>query len=80
MNNTYHFLYCCSLAYFAIGGIFTLVGVAVMLYEKQHYMEQLGKVEGNNVVRFIVALLTPVIFGLGWIFFLPSVVYNLRNK
>ena len=78
MRSMYIFLYYFSLVYLVIAGINFLVAGGVMLLERKHYRQQLAQY--GEVVGVIIAILTPIIYGLGWIFFVPSVLVSAFKK
>ncbi len=78
MRSMYIFLYNFSLVYLVIAGINWLVAGGVMLLERKHYRQQLSQY--GEVVGVIIAILAPVIYGLGWIFFVPFVLVTAFKK
>lgn len=74
---TYNMLYQISYWYFIIAGVNWLIAWLVISLGWQHYLEQVNSIPVNNtVVKFIVAMLVPIVYGLGWIFFVPGVIYT----
>ena len=72
----YNFLYYFSLVYLAIAAVCCLAAWIVFFCDLKHFKEQLNKIPVQNpVVKFIIALLAPTIFGLSWIFFIPFLPY-----
>lgn len=80
MRNLYVFLYYFSLVYLVIAGINWLVAGSVMLMERKHYSQQLAEYRFSSSLSVFIALLTPIIYGLGWIFFVPSVLVSAFKK
>ena len=78
MRSMYIFLYNFSLVYLVIAGINWLVAGGVMLLERKHYRQQLAQY--GQVVGVIIAILTPIIYGLCWIFFVPFVLVTAFKK
>ena len=78
MRSMHIFLYNFSLVYLVIAGINWLVGVTVMLIERKHYRQLLAQY--GEVLSVIIALLAPIIYGLGWIFFVPVVLVTAFKK
>jgi len=74
----YIFLYNFSLVYLVIAGINWLVAGGVMLLERKHYRQQLAQY--GEVVGVIIAILAPIVYGLGWIFFVPVVLVSAFKK
>ena len=79
MRSMYIFLYYFSLVYLMIAGINFLVAGSVILLERKHYRQQLSQCGGEGL-SVIIAFLTPIIYGLGWIFFVPSVLATAFKK
>ena len=80
MRGLYIFLYYFSLVYLVIAGINWLVAGSVMLMERKHYSQQLAEYRFSSSLSVFIALLTPIIYGLGWIFFIPSVLVSASKK
>ena len=78
MRSMYIFLYNFSLVYLVIAGINWLVAGSVMLLERKHYRQQLAQY--GSVLSVVFAILTPIIYGLGWILFIPSVLVSASKK
>ena len=78
MRSMYIFLYHFSLVYLVIAGINWLAGVIVMLLERKHYRQTLSQY--SEVTGAIIAFLAPIIYGLGWIFFVPFVLTAAFKK
>ena len=78
MRSMYIFLYNFSLVYLVIAGINWLVAGGVMLLERKHYRQQLAQY--GDGLSVIIAILTPIIYGLGWIFFVPFVLATAFKK
>ena len=78
MRSMYIFLYNFSLVYLVIAGINWLVAGGVMLLERKHYRQQLAQY--GEVVGVIIAILAPIVYGLGWIFFVPVVLVSAFKK
>ena len=79
--NTYNLMYLISKWYLIIAGINWAIALLVISLTLQHYLEQIGASTINNTfVKFIVAMFVSVIYGLGWIFFVPRVLYTAFFK
>lgn len=83
--NTYNLMYLIAKYYFIIAGINWLIAWIVILFGWKHYIEQINTIPVNNTfVKFIIAMLVPVVYGVGWIFFIPEVICsawsNYKNK
>ena len=78
MRSMYIFLYNFSLVYLVIAGINWLVAGGVMLLERKHYRQQFSQY--GDGLSVIIAFLTPIIYGLGWIFFVPGVLATAFKK
>ena len=71
--------------YLVVAGINFMIAWLVVCLEWHHYLEQINNVPVNNTfVKFVIAMLVPVIYGLGWLFFIPGVLCtawaNYRRK
>ncbi|MBR4317087.1 MAG: hypothetical protein IKP65_09060 [Alphaproteobacteria bacterium] len=72
----YNMLYQISYWYFIIAGVNWFLALIVIYFSLNHYLNQVGSIPVNNTfVKFLVAMIVPVIYGLGWIFFVPKVIY-----
>ena len=72
---TYNMLYQISKWFFIIAGFNFLAALIVISCGWKHYLEDINTISVDNTfVKFIVALLVPVIYGLGWVFFVPGVI------
>ena len=79
--NTYNLMYLISKWYLIIAGINWMIALLVISLTLQHYLEQIGAISLNNtIVKFVVAMLVPVIYGLGLIFFLPRIIHTAFFK
>ena len=77
----YKFLYYFSLVYLAIAAVCCLAAWIVVFCDLKHFKEQLNNIQiQNQAVKFIIALLTPTIFGLGWIFFVPFLPFRKKGS
>ncbi|MBE6371282.1 MAG: hypothetical protein E7055_04345 [Lentisphaerae bacterium] len=75
--NTYNLMYLISKWYLIIAGINWVIALLVISLTLQHYLEQIGASTINNTfVKFVVAMIVPVIYGLGWIFFVPRAIHS----
>ena len=79
--NTYNLMYLISKWYLIIAGINWVIALLVISLTLQHYLEQIGASTINNTfVKFMVVMLVPVVYGLGWIFFVPGLIYKTWFK
>lgn len=79
--NTYNLMYLISKWYLIIAGINWAIALLVIFLTLQHFLEDIGSLAINNTfVKFVVAMLVSVIYGLGWIFFVPRVLYTAFFK
>ena len=79
--NTYNLMYLISKWYLIIAGINWAIALLVIFLTLQHFLEDIGSLAINNsFVKFVVAMLVSVIYGLGWIFFVPRVLYTAFFK
>ena len=78
----YNFLYYFSLVYLAIAALCCLAAWIVIFCDLKHFFkDQLNTLPVQNpVVRFIIAILAPTIFGLGWIFFVPYLSFRKKES
>lgn len=75
--NTYNLMYLISKWYLIIAGINWVIVSLVIFSSLQQYLEQIGAISLNSTfVKFVVAMIVPVIYGLGWIFFVPRVIHS----
>ena len=83
--NTYNLTYLIAKWYLIIAGINWMIAWLVVSIEWKHYIEQINTLPVNNTfVRFVIFLLVPVVYGLGWVFFIPGVlctaIVNYKNS
>ena len=79
--NTYNLMYLISKWYLIIAGINWVIVSLVIFSSLQQYLEQTGAISlSNTFVKFMVGMLAPVVCGLGWIFFVPVLIYNTWFK
>lgn len=74
--NIYNLMYLIAKWYFIIAGINWLIAWIMISLEWKHYLDNINTIPVNNtVVKFIIFLLVPVVYGLGWVFFIPGILY-----
>ena len=79
--NTYNLMYLISKWYLIIAGIHWVIASLVIFSSLQLYLEQIGAITvRNTIVKFMVVMLAPVVYGLGWIFFVPGLIYKTWFK
>ena len=78
--NTYNLMYLIAKWYLIIAGINWLIAFLMIYLTLNKYIEKIGCSFENNIVKVLVALIVPVIYGLGWIFFVPKVLCTAFSK
>ena len=77
----YNFLYYFAIVYLVITAICCLVAGIVIFWDIKRYTDQLNNIPVQfPAVKFIVAILVPVIFGLGWIFIVPFLPFRKKGS
>ena len=65
-------LYYLSLSYLDIAGsVYIVTLLVIFLDKKKRFFDNVASLTSNHAVQMITAILTPLVFALGWVFLFP---------